>query len=199
MEEIIDFDEWLKTYIPAEPKYYAIYDIDTGELTGVYPEHSSTDLENKIEVEKEFAELIFEGKIPLASFYVDLSSETLEIVQIRSLRKIDDILHRIVDERYSEIFDPDITVEYYLKRKKIGFRLREKLREKKIKWSGETELKFIISSYNDPHKIYQVINFSLNDIYEKDLDFSYIGIDENFSVFTIRVFKKYILKRYEDN
>lgn len=199
MEEIVDFNEWLKNYVPVEPKYYVVYDVYTGELTGVYPDHSSENLENKIEIEKELAESIFDGKISLSSFYVDLSSEKLEIIQVQSLRKIDDILHRIIDKKFSDIEDPDITVKYSSITRKLMFELKKSLRTKKIKWNGETELRFIISSYNDPYKIYQAIYFTLNQIYEKDLEFDYSGEDTNFSVFTIRLFKHYIFERYENN
>jgi len=199
MEEIIDFDEWFRNYLPLEPKYYAVYDNVTGEITGIYPEHSSENLENRLEVTKEFAESIFEGTISLGSFYVDLSMEKLEIVQIQSLRKIDDILHRIIDKKYSDISESDIKVTYFFDRKKICFELNKNLRNKKIKWDGETVLKFLISSYNDPHKIYQMIQFTLNEVYEKDLEFNYDGEDTNFSIFTIRLFKNYIFERYENN
>lgn len=199
MEEIVDFDEWLRNYLPLEPKYYAVYDITTGEVTGIYPEQSSVNLENKLEVTREFAESIFDGKASLGAFYVDLSLEKLEIVQIHSLRKIDDILHRIIDKKYSDIVESDIKIRYSTDTGKINFELNENLRNKKIKWNGETSLKFIISSYNDPHKIYQLIQFTLNEVYEKDLEFDYEGEDTNFSVFTIRLFKHYIFERYENN
>jgi hypothetical protein len=66
------------------------------------------------------------------------------------------------------------------------------LKERNIKWSGDTKLKFIISSYNDPHEIYQVVEFTLDNLTASNIEVLYKGNDKNFSVFTPRIFKKYV-------
>ena len=77
----------------------------------------------------------------------------------------------------------------------IEFQISDRLKEKNIKWSGDTELKFIISSYNDPHKIYQVIRLTLQELTDSNVRISYNNSDKNFSVFTSRIFKKYVFEK----
>lgn len=193
MEKIIDFDEWIKNFVIVEPDYYAIYDKKTGVITGVYPEGPAKNLDSKIKITKEFAESIIDGSIPMHHCYVDLSSDSLEIIQVSSLKKIDDILHRIIEKKYSDIETPDLLVNYFRESGTFKFILSEEIRIKRVKWDGDTELKFIISQYNDPHKILDVISFTLDHLYENDLEFKITLSEENFSVFTRRIFKKYVI------
>jgi len=197
MEKVIDLEEWLKNIQIPIPDYYAIYDLSTGAVTGIYPEHSCQDKLNKIKIDKELADSIFEGQIAMNNCYIDLDSETLEIVQISTLRKIDDILHRIVERKYGSTDFHDIIVRF--KDNKIHFELNEKIRIKKTKWSGDTECRFLITSYNDPHIIYQVISFTLDELYLENKSFDYIGTQNNFSVFTNRIFKRYVFENYESD
>ena len=195
MAEIIDFDKWLENFVPPAVQYYAIFDRSTSMVVGIYPDHAAVDLDNKLPVDNDFAEDIFSGKIPLTSCFVDEVEGKLEIIQTKSLKTIDDILHRIIDKQYSNFISPDVTIKYISSEKNIEFELSDRLKEKNIKWSGDTELKFIICSYNDPHKIYQVIKFTLEDLFKTNAKVLYIGDDENFSVFTSRIFKKYIFEK----
>jgi hypothetical protein len=195
MEEIIDFDEWLKNYVPPPIIYFAIYDTETGEVTAIYPESSCTHIENKIKIDDDLAQEIFDGKIHLSSCFVDLSSDMLEVIRTKSMRKIDDILHRVKDIKFSESGNSDILIRFFSDKKKIKFELKEELRTKKIKWDGDTALKFIISSYNDPHRIYQVISFTLDELYLDDKEFEYHETDYNFSIFTNRIFKRYLIEK----
>ena len=196
MEEIVDFDEWIKNFVPVEPEYYAIYDKDSGVVTGIYPEHSSRHLENRLKVDRELAESIFSGKLNMSNCFVDFDSdsESLEIVQVHCLRKIDDILHRIVDKTYSAITKADIVVRHYVKGKKIRFELTDFFTNRKVRWSGDTELRFILCAYNDPHKIYQVISFTLAELSSSRKEYKLKFNEEKFSVFTTRVLKTYTLE-----
>lgn len=195
MEETVDFDEWIKTFVPAEPEYYAIYDKDSGAVIGIYPEHSSKNFENRLKVDRELAESIFNGKLNMSSCFVDFNSDTLEIVQVHSLRKIDDILHRVIDKAYSDVSKSDIIVSHIVKDKKLRFELTDFFTRRKIRWSGDTELRFIICSYNDPHKIYQVINLTLDELSSGSKECKLETEDKKFSVFTTRVLKTYTLER----
>lgn len=195
MEEIIDFDEWIKNFAPTEPEYYAIYDIDTGAVTGIYPEHSSREIENRIKIERELAESIFEGKVMMTNCFIDLTSDTLEVIQTHTLRKIDDILHRIINKEFSSITDPDIMITHTVEQGMIKFQISENIMNKKIKWSGDTEMRFLVCSYNDPHKILEIIKFRLDEMTDAIIEYKLITSDINFSLFTTRIFKKYLLER----
>ena len=195
MAEVIDFDKWLENFVPPTVQYYAIFDRATSMVVGIYPDHAALDLDNKLLVDNEFADDVFSGKIALTSCFVDEVEGKLEIIQTKSLKTIDDILHRIIDKKYSEFISPDVVVRYIVEEKNIEFELSDRLKEKNIKWSGDTELKFIICSYNDPHKIYQIIKFTLEDLFESNAKILYTGTDNNFSVFTPRIFKKYVFEK----
>lgn len=195
MEETVDFDEWIKTFVPAEPEYYAIYDVETGAVIGIYPEHSSIDFKNRLKIDRELAESVFSGKLNMSNCFVDFNADTLEIIQVHSLRKIDDILHRIIDKTYSDATASDVVVRHFVKDKKIRFELTDFFTKRKIRWSGDTELRFLVCSYNDPHKIYQLINFTLDELNSGEKEYKIETDDEKFSVFTTRVLKTYTLER----
>jgi hypothetical protein len=195
MEKIMDFDEWLKNYVPPPIIYFAIYDNETGAVTAIYPDSSCESMENKVRIDDDLAQEIFDGKIHLSSCFVDLSSDVLEVIRTKSMRKIDDILHRVKDIRFSESRNSDILIRFFSDTKKIKFELKEQLRTKKIKWDGDITLKFVLCSYNDPHKIYQVVSFTLDELYLEDKEFDYTEKDHNFSVFTNRIFKRYLIEK----
>jgi hypothetical protein len=195
MEEITDFDKWLQTVVIEPVVYYAIYDLHTGAVIGVYPHHAATNIENKILIDTELAESIFSGNISLSSCFVDEVDDTLSIVQTQIVKKIDDILHRISDQQFVPNKNADLYVTFNSESDSISISLSTNTKNKKIKWAGETQLKFFITEYNDPHKVIQIVTTTLNDLYTNDQTYRYIGSDKNFSVFTSRIFKNYIFEK----
>lgn len=192
MEEITDFDALLASMIETTNEYYAIYKPATGEVIGVYPNHSAANIEYKILISQDLADDVFSGKVALNSCFVDEVDGELQIVQTQTINKIDDILHRITLQEYTDIQAADCTVEYNSETELVTVSLCKKIKNKKIKLNSETELKFLITEYNDPHKIIQVIKTTLDDLYAEDACFQYIGTTKHFSVFTSRIFKNYI-------
>ena len=69
------------------------------------------------------------------------------------------------------------------------------LKTRKIRWDGHTEMEFLITSYNDPHNLYQSISFRLEELEENPKEFDYNGTDKRFSIFTRRIFKNYIFEK----
>jgi hypothetical protein len=195
MEKVIDFDSWLKDFSPRPVDYYVIYNNKTGEVTGIYPEHSCKEIDNKIKIDSDLANSIFEGAVLLSNCFVDLSSDSIEVIQNASLTKIDDILHRIPEIPYTVIEDPDLKIEFISNEKKIKISLSESIKNKRIKWSGDTRLKFLLTEYNDPHKIHDVISFTLDEIYKSAKEFPYNGPSGRFSIFTNRILKTYIFEK----
>lgn len=194
MEEIVDFDTWLKNYVPPEVKYYAIYNPDTGEVTGIYPDSAAGSIEHKIPIDLDLAEDIQNGIVRMNTCFVDASSEKIEIVEKHSLRKIDDVLHRIIDKEYSKVTEPDIVVKYNTTFKRIVIEMSETLKNKKLKFDGETITQFLVTSYNDPHQVYETISFKLGDLKKnpQSIPFNFTG--KRFSVFTRRLFKNYVFE-----
>lgn len=190
MEEVIDFDQWyLNHKIVIE--YWAVYDPDTGKVKGIYPNESVDTYEHKIKIDAETAESIGSGKILLSNCFVDFDSDTLEITEIKPLLKIDDLLHRIVDQRWVDMEDPEVTVT--VEDTNLKFKLSEKAKGKKrVHYSGDTVMDFYITEYNDPNILIKKISMSLDDLVKNDKIF-HVSLPTRFSIFTKRIFKKYIL------
>jgi hypothetical protein len=112
MEEVIDFDTLIKNYVPQEIKFYAIYDPESYQVVGIYPEVAAIEKTHKIKIDKELAEDIQNGIIKMNSCFVDVEAQELQIIEQTGIRKIDDIIHRIVEDRFSNISKPDIIVTY---------------------------------------------------------------------------------------
>ncbi len=190
MEEVMDFDQWyLNHKIVVE--YWAVYDPETGKVKGVYPNESADAYEHKIKIDTEIAEAIGSGKILLSNCFIDFDSDTLEITEVKSLLKIDDVLHRIVEQQWSNIEDPDVTV--ILTKDNLCFTLSEKAKGKKrIHYNGDTLMDFYVTEYNDPTILLKKVTIKLDDLINQDKIFQ-VNIPGRFSVFTRRVFKKYVL------
>jgi hypothetical protein len=192
----IDFDEWLANYKPPEIKFYAVFDPNTGDVKGVYPSHALTDQKNSVEIDQETAQLINEGSLKLNSCFVDISSGKFEIAEIRSLIKIDDVLHRIVDKKWSDVEDPDVVLLHTDGTDELIFDLSLKYRElkRKIHWDGSTELCFFITEYNDPNIVRSIVKFSISELAEKQISVTGLPLTERFSVYTRRLFPKYVIE-----
>ena len=195
MEEVIDFDSWLQNYTPPEVEFWAIYDPETSAVIGIYPSFAANDKQFKIKIERDLAEDIQNGIIRMSSCFVDLDSESIEIVEKHSLTKIDDILHRVIDRKYLTVQDTDIVIQYNESENKLIFSMTPVLKTRKIRWDGHTEMEFLITSYNDPHGLYQVISFKLEELEYNSKEFIYTGPHNRFSIFTRRIFKNYVFEK----
>jgi hypothetical protein len=195
MEQMIDFDTWLSSFIQKEIEYYVIYNPKTLEVIGVYPDHAANDIEHKLKIDKETAEMFFDGKISLTSRIVDRIDDKLQLIKVDSLVKIDDVLHRIPDANYVKINNVDISIKFLSDKSLIKVQLSNITKKKKTKLGTDNRLKFIICSYNDPHIIYQTIDLMLDQLYDNDITIPYTGKSSLFSIFTARVFKNYIFEK----
>lgn len=187
-----EFQEWIDSLPVQEIKYFAVFD-QTGNIIGIYPNYECEDKTNKIEVDESIALSIYEGKTNLSSYVVDLENETLEFVEIKSLKKIDDVIHRIIDKRWSDIENAEVELVYDRNNSLLKIKLDKKFKTKKIFWDGSTDMKFIIADYNDPNVFYDMISFTINDIVAKEMEFS-IDLPKNYSIYTRRIFKNYVIE-----
>ena len=195
MEEIIDFDNWLQQYIAPQVEYWAIFEPTTGEVIGIYPDLSAGEKQHKIKIDRDLAEDIHNGIVQMNCCFVDLNSQTVEIVTRPSFVKIDDILHRVIDKKYALDQKNDIVIQYNELENKIIFVLYSSIKTRKIQWAGSTEMQFFITSYNDPHNLFQTIAFQLKDLEESSKEFIYTGPHTRFSIFTRRILKNYVFEK----
>jgi hypothetical protein len=197
-----DFQEWIESLPVQEIQYYAVFD-NSGAVTGIYTAHSAENFNNKIAIDREIADSVFEGKTSLQSYVVDLASANLEFIEIRALTKIDDVLHRVVNKEWTTEIDNDIFLTYNrndkcliieLSSKYNGSKLVENIRPKKIHWAGATELSFLLSHYNDPTWLVDIVKVKLDDLINNKKIISDIELPVNFSVYTRRLFKNYVVE-----
>jgi len=204
MEEV-DYD-WLFEPIPI-PKtiYVAVFEPDTGKVIGVGPDVAYLDKENKIEIDAQLAESIITNEISIHDCFIDFFDFKLEIKQVKSLYKIDDVLHRVNLKEFSEEADFDVFVVYKRKEKLFKIELterfygsrpvlnKENLKKQRMEWTGTTTMIFYITGYNDPNILYKRVDITVSDLL-KDSYKEKIDLPENFSVFTRRLFKRYVLE-----
>jgi hypothetical protein len=203
MEEIEDFDKWFTNYKLPPVKFVATYNPDTGAVISVGPRHAFKDQKYKIPVDKELAESIINAEIKIDNCVVDMNSNTLEVAEIKSVYKIDDVLHRIISKEDSEITKPDIYIKYDSKLSTLKIELstefggtrkaRAGIKKRNIVWDGDTEMKFFVTEYNDPNLLFEVVTVTLNDLigkYKLITDFTY----PKFSVYTRRLFKNDVIE-----
>jgi hypothetical protein len=200
-----DFEEWAATLISTKIEYYAIFDPGSGKVTGIYPDHAAKDIQHKILINDAIAESVFEGKTTLNSYVVDLTSANVEFIETETLIKIDDVLHKVIDSRQqlSQI-DNDIFLIYDRTGSSITIELSKiyngtrnsggVLLPKNVHWSGETELLFFLTEYNDPNYLIYSIPVRLNELIKQKKIVDNIVLPEKFSVYTRRLFKNYIVE-----
>jgi hypothetical protein len=199
-EYIIDFSD----IILPKTEYVAVFDQLTGEVTAVGPLYGFPDEPNKIIIDDDIALSILEGKIHLSSCIVNVHDETFQISEIKSLFKIDDLLHRIIDSRFTEIEDIDILIVFCKEKNQITLKMSENLggtlsssnkKNKSIFWKGDTTMYFFITDYNDPNVLYETITVNLDQLIGQDYVYKLNSTLEDFSLYTRRLFKNYLIKQ----
>jgi hypothetical protein len=200
--EIIDFDKWLATYKPEAIEYVAVFDPDTGSVKSVGPSHAFETEQYKISIDSEIAQSIINAEIRIHNCVVDIHTSTMEIAEIKTINKIDDLLHRIISVEYSKLVKPEVYLEYNLENKTLTIELSNEFggtkevsssKPRKCIWAGDTEMTFYITDYNDPNLIFDKVCVTINDLIGqskicKNLDY------QNFSVYTRRLFKNYVIE-----
>ena len=202
MEKIIDFNQWYLDWKPSPVEYVAVFDPQTGAVLSVGPAHAFVDEKCKVSIDKEMAESIISGEVKISSCVIDINSNTLEIAEVKSVFKIDNVLHRIVSIEYAENKNSDIYLTYNSKSKTLTLELSTEfggtkvpvipVKERKVVWDGDTEMIFLITDYNDPNVLFQIVSVKIKDLIGKSKVFKNVDIDR-FSVYTRRLFKNYVI------
>lgn len=193
-QELMDFDEWISLPANQTIEYYVTFKED-GSLLGVYPSHAIGDVQNKIKIDEDIAIAISNGVENLFSYKVDIPTRTLLKINrfsMHNLIKIDDVLHRIIDKKWSNINDPDIIVNYSSDNNLLDFSMSPRY-SKNIVWDGDTVMIFLITEYNDPNALLEMISIRVGDITENTKSFQ-LTLPNKFSVYTRRIFDKYVFE-----
>ena len=124
--------------------------------------------------------------------HVDIENTTLEFDEDCLKNEIDDVLHKIIVKKWSNINDPDIIVNYSRDDNLLNFSMSSQY-SKNIIWDGDTAMIFLITEYNDPNLIYKMFSVKINDLVGKTVTVKNVSYD-NFSVYTRRLFKNYVIE-----
>jgi hypothetical protein len=203
MEKILDFDQWYLNWKPPVVKYVAVFNPQTGAVLSVGPSHAFIDEKHKVPIDKETAESIISAEVKIDSCVIDINSNTLEIAEIKSIFKIDNVLHRIISVEYADNTNPDIYITYNSKNKSLKIEMSTEfggtkvpivpVKKRNIVWDGDTTLNFFITDYNDPNLLFQIIYVKISDLIGKSHVIDYVDY-KTFSVYTRRLFKNYVIK-----
>lgn len=191
-QELMDFDEWIRLPVNQTIEYYATFKED-GSLIGVYPSHTVDGVKNKIKIDDDVATAITSGAENLFSYKVDVPTQKLLKINkfsMHNLIKIDDVLHRIIDKKWSNIEDPDIIISY--NNETLTVSMNEQYTNSII-WDGDTVMIFLITEYNDPNALLEMISVRAGDITENSKSF-HLELPKKFSVYTRRIFDKYVFE-----
>jgi hypothetical protein len=202
MEKMIDFDQWYLDWKPLVIEYVAVFNPQTGAVLSVGPSHAFVDEKYKVPIDKETAESIISAEVKIDSCVIDINSNTLEVAEIKSVFKIDNVLHRIISIEYADVTNADIYITYNSKNKSLRIEMSTEfggtkvpivpVKERRIVWDGDTQMNFFITDYNDPNVLYQIISVKIKDLIGKSKTFKNIDCNQ-FSVYTRRLFKNYIM------
>ena len=99
--------------------------------------------------------------------------------------------------------DPDVYLTYSKKDKTLKIQLsaefggtkkyKNQRGPRNIVWDGNTIMDFLITGYNDPNEILQVVSITINELVGKTTTIKNINYPR-FSVYTKRLFKKYAIE-----
>ena len=193
MEEKLDlapFDEWIKTLEVPEETYFFEFDLD-GNVIALHPGPEVDHIKNKIQVNLDIALAIYEQGETLRHYKVDVTSSRVikvNLASITGLTKIDDVLHRVVDKKWSKISKPDVSIEYNKADALLTFKINPLL--KTIEWQCYQDMIFLITEYNDPNVLQEMISFNVNELvrYPQRIN---IDLPNKFSIYTRRLFDNY--------
>lgn len=205
MEKDIDLLQFFGLEPAKEIIYFAEYDILSNKVIKVGPDHAMKDVANKVRVENDLAIDIISGTKPISSFIVDQNEDKIILMENFNLVKIDDILHRIIEDKYSDDTYPDIHISLSMKNSTATVEASElwggtkKIKGKKIAnekkyllYQGNKNMIFHITEYNDPTIIYETFVVVVSDLVDKKVKIDLKNkLPKEFSIFTKRLFKKY--------
>jgi len=98
------------------------------------------------------------------------------------------VLHRVVDKKWSKISKPDVSIEYNKVDALLTFKINPLL--KTIEWQGDRDMVFLITEYNDPNVLQEMISFNVNELVKYPQRIN-INLPNKFSIYTRRLFDNY--------
>jgi len=165
-------------------EFYAFYNQTDGSVFEIFPGFP-TNTDKSIE----------SGHSNIFSYYVDIKTQNPQLQKKANsnfvLTKIDDVLHRVIEKKWSKIKNPDVQIKYSKKNEVLEFKINPSI--KNIQWPGEQEMIFLVTGYNDPNSVKQLIRFTVDELASFP-QIHKIKLRSKFSIFTRRLFTNYTLE-----
>jgi hypothetical protein len=183
MEEVT-LEKLVSNYKFQQTKYFASYDIE-GNIISI-SSAKNKNLNNIIEIESNLAESIISGKASIFSYKVDCSALTV-YENIQNNPVIHYSLHRIGQDTWSKITNPDIKILCNTLENSLVFKLSTEF--KNLKECESYKLTFYITDYNNPDSLRNVVTINFLDLIKNEILFEEIDLSDKFSIFTKPLFK----------
>ena len=103
------------------------------------------------------------------------------------------MLHRVIERKWSAEEKFDVVIIYDRNEKNLKFEYKA-VTGRKVVWSGDTQMNFLITEYNDPNILYKMISFTISELVNNPKVFNDIDLPSKFSIYTRRIFKNYVLE-----
>lgn len=193
-EPLMDFFEWIRTVEIIEDEYCLEHDVE-GNVIASHP-YQKTLPPNSVKIDEELALKIFEGTVSLNAFKINLVTKEIVKVNplsnIRTVTKMDDVLHRIVERKWSNVTDPHVIIEHNILENTLAFKLGKSVDA--ATWAGDTEMIFLITEYNDPNILKMMVSVRIGDIASSPKVIRGLELPKKFSLYTRRIFENYVIE-----
>lgn len=202
MEEVLDFDEYIKNLSNIDRVYHLRFNLNSGRILELTPAIKRLITEKDLlEISVEEARDILNSSLGLLSYRVDITGKTKTLVPTTNIETgsskfvIDDVLYRIPLLEFSDIKNPDVRVTYIRKEKKLKLIFKKNLKSKDKFMFSDGLVKFFITDYNDPNILLEkpievnIVTSKINTFEIKNMI-----LPENYSIYTRRIFDRYILE-----
>lgn len=193
MEESLDLELFIKSLTPIEVKYYAKFDIESGEISGIYPSNTGfKESDVWVEIDSDVAERIVEGKECITNFAIDTTTDGMPIVDIRKLKTPEHVhtLFRIPEIEWAKK-PPEIKIQFLVDKNEFRLTLGEKYSKIKILAFKNVPCHLYITQYNDPNVLYETLIFSVDNLINQGLDVIKLETlfnSKEYSIFTPQLF-----------
>jgi hypothetical protein len=197
-------EELMPPMVFPEITYAAVYNPDSGEVMRIGPATAFINEKHQVALDKDTALQIIEGKIRITSCMVNVYTKEFEIAEIKTAYRMDDVLHRIPDVQWADIENPEIYLTYDAGT--LTFELSKEFGGTKVSsdrpitvirrtlWEGDTTMNFFITDYNDPNVLHKTMSIKIIELMNTSKVYKDLNIPKRFSVYTRRLFKKYVME-----
>jgi hypothetical protein len=171
----------------VEDSYYFVYD-DNGTVLSLTTEVFEN---NKIKISNDIAKSILNGQDILSSYVVDIIQKKVSKKNTVIANRIDDVIHRIIGKEWYRNQELDIELFYHTSTYELEITLNKKHFD--TLWSGNTQMLFTITDYNDPNTIRKMIVLNIEDLINNTVKVLIEKPEKQFSVYTRRIFDRYAI------